>query len=215
VSERPSAREQVRVAHERIYRLPEGFPGFSADVNGHRDGDRWHGRLHLRTPQQLSLEGADGSAGPAWLRDEIASWVGHRWPGEFENGDGRNDLRFDGEPGTDGQRIALGDAMDSTYLIRDGDVVQVQRTAGPQRFTIDVLDWTPLGGRHVSRCFTVVYRSAASGAPQRVDAFSDEYAAVGSVWLPRRRRVIVHTAEGVSQRQLDLTAHSVIEASDG
>jgi hypothetical protein len=78
------------------------------------------------------------------------------------------------------------------YRVRDGQIMQVNRSAGPSRFTIDILHNTVLeNGKYLPSSFTVSYRDAKTGKLNKVESFSERYENVGGFWLPAERQEVI------------------------
>jgi hypothetical protein len=71
--------------------------------------------------------------------------------------------------------MTVGDPMQSTSRVKDGKMVQVNRTMGGQRFTIDVTEFEKSpDGRYFSSAFTVTYWDAATGKRVEKQTYSTQ-----------------------------------------
>lgn len=186
-------------AHERAYRFPAGFAGFSALLTS-------GATLEVKGKREFTL-----SEGDAWTREQIASILGHRWALDYETeGDGRfgQNEQDDGDP--TGTLVRLeGDPLDSSYRVTDRhEIAEVHRTAGDTRFTIVISSGFETGVGRLPQNFSVYYWNLG-GRLTKVDQYRDQYTEVDGVWLPSRRTVTTATDAGLSSRVLTLTDHQL------
>lgn len=178
--------------HTRYY-FVGSFDGFTSDVVLNDNGRIATGVINYDVGRgaDMRIKGEDDRTEP-WALQAVLNMIQHRRSPDFERGDGRHPTTFaedDGSPA--GRRVALNDAMRSSYRIRDGRVTEVDRTAGDEHFIISILEETPAGeGRYLPHYFTVTYFDAKTGAVKRNETFTDEYKKVDGVWLPVSRRIL-------------------------
>lgn len=190
----------LKDAHGRSYRFPEGFHGFTADVTITRAaGDEVttaSGTATVAGPRaiQVALAGDEALAG--WVKQELASMAGHRWPTSYEESDGRYELTLgeDSDHPLGPELTFQNDPFSSAYRVVDGAISQVTRSMGPMRFTITMLRHEPAAdGRALPSEFTVSYWNTKEGRLVRADGYRDRYTEVDGVSVPAERTVI--TAE--------------------
>ncbi|MGH2549513.1 MAG: DUF3386 family protein, partial [Thermomicrobiales bacterium] len=215
VANNSEAHDLLRAAHERGYRFPAGFGGFSATVTLSTDSATTEGTVAVRAPRDLILDLDVPEEDAGWVRQEIASIAGHRWPAPYEQSDGRWTLTL-GDDATNplGQSIKVhDDPFDSGYRVRDGKISQVLRKMGPMRFTITMLDHQPaIDGRLLPSLFTVTFWDTESDRLTRSDAYTDGYVVVDGVTVPSYRRVVTFQDSGQSVRELTISNHNLLEA---
>jgi Protein of unknown function (DUF3386) len=148
------------------------------------------------------------------LEGEVGSLLMHRRGGDFAKGDGKHPITFGPDDGNPiGRLVYLNDEMQSSYRVRDRQVVQVNRTMKGERFTINVLETTATPeGKFLPRQFTVTYFDT-TGAVKRAQAYTDTYTQVGGVWLPTSRRVITSEHGQTSVRMTELRQPKLKAAS--
>jgi hypothetical protein len=203
----PIAHEVLRAAHLQAYRFPEGFGGFSAELTYEDPATRTVGAVAVRAPRDVLLELDAGPEVQAWITRELGMMAGHRWPADYEAGDGRYRLGFEGETSDPRGRLVrfYDDPMGSSYRVREGRIVQVNRQMGETRFSINVLEHVQTtDGRLLPTYFIVAYWDAA-GRLTHADAYTDRFAVVQGVVLPESRRVLTCADDGVTVRELTLT----------
>lgn len=218
------ADELLAEAHAAAYRFPADFSGFVATVAVTGEGWVAQGSVTVGGPSAVDLALDAPEDERVWSAKELASLVAHRWHQPYDTGDGRHQK----EGGPDeahplGRLVRLvGGPHSSSYRVLDGHVSQVERHMGPMRFSVVVHERAPAPDRRaVPSTFTVSYWNTASGALARTDAYLDAYTEVGGVLLPRRRRVVTATDDGLTVRELRLSEHRILgpaparAASDG
>jgi hypothetical protein len=152
-----------------------------------------------------------------WIRQEIASIVGHRWPVDYTQGDGRYTLTLgpaDNHPL--GQLVQFhDDPFSSSYRIAGGQITQVNRQMGKVRFSIQTQVRTETrDGRTLPAHFTVTTWDREQGRLIRTTIYHDTYIAVEGTYLPARRRVIEADDNGLTVRELQLSAHQLLEPTE-
>jgi hypothetical protein len=189
----PAAWNLLKSTRETSKNFPANFAGVTTDILLNDNGKVAKGTLAYEADKsgELKIEGLDEDT-KGWLNDQAMSVIAHRRGGDFAKGDGRHPITFgedDNSPA--GRRVVLNDSMKSSYRVRNGQVVEVDRTMADSHFTITVLETTKTpDGKFLPRHFTVTYFDAKSGALKRSEAFTDEYKQVDGVWFPASRRVV-------------------------
>jgi hypothetical protein len=200
------AHELLERARAGAYTLPEGFGGFSADLELYLGGD-WHqGRVVACSPNDIELHVLEDLL--EWPRGELSSMLAHRWPRPFAQGEGQYAMRVAAE-GPLGVCIELDDPMRSALWVQDGRIRMVERNLPASSFRIHLHAYREAGAKHLPAHFTVSYRRA-DGSLEAVESFSDTYTEVGGVWLPERRQVVRHDGQGLSVRELRLSRHRLL-----
>ncbi|RIH86506.1 hypothetical protein Mterra_01423 [Calidithermus terrae] len=204
----------LETARAGAYTLPEGFGGFSADLELCLGGS-WHqGRVAARSPKDIELHLAVGGAEPSpedlleWPRRELASMLAHRSPRPFAQGEGQYPMRLTAE-GPLGTRVELEDPLRSALWVQEGKVRLVERNLPASSFRIHLHAYAQAGAKHLPAHFTVTHRRA-DGSLEAVESFADAYAEVEGVWLPERRQVVRHDERGLSVRELRLSRHRLL-----
>lgn len=212
----PAAHAALREAHAAGYKFPDGFAGFTATITFIHDGEAVSGRVTVKAPREIEFDIAADEAALGWLRHEVGSMAGHRWPSPYEASDGRWTLTLDDDADHPlGQTVKVhDDPFDSSYRLRDGHISQVNRQMGGTRFTITILEHqTAVDGRVLPSLFTVAYWDTAEGRLSRADAYSDRYAVVAGTSLPVGRRVVTSSDTGQTTRELILNGHELLDGA--
>ncbi|RIH84509.1 DUF3386 family protein [Calidithermus roseus] len=202
-----SAYELLELARAGAYTLPEGFGGFSADLELYLDGS-WHrGRVVARSPKDIELHVLEDLL--EWPRRELASMLAHRSPRPFAQGEGQYPMRVTAA-GPLGTRVELEDPLRSALWVQEGRVRVVERNFPASSFRIHLHTYAEAGAKHLPAHFTVIYRRE-DGSLEAVESFADAYAEVAGVWLPERRQVVRHDEQGLSVRELRLVRHRLLD----
>lgn len=186
----PDARALLKdaVAHRATWGAD--FPGFEAAAEFTIDGKSCTGHVRVSRDRKVEVNLPDEAARRE-AEEMLGSIVLHR--AASGDGGGSESLTFGAEDHhPQGRLIQVGDESHSTYRVRDHQILQVSRSAGPKvRFTIDVLSTERVrGDQFLPGVYTVTYRDAATGALQRTDTFIDRHQEVGSYFLPSERIVL-------------------------
>lgn len=188
----PEAVALLRSAYEKRYAWDSHFPGFEGKLLVQYLGTEYHGTARVTGKYDAAVSLEDAKAAD-WAKDELLSIILHRRYVPFDSSDGRYPLTLgpaDHHPS--GRLIRLNDGMNSTYRVRDGQIMQVNRSAGPQmRFTIDIVENIHTDdGRFLPRVFSVSYFKN-DGSLVSAETYRDGYRKVGGYYLPEYRRQIV------------------------
>ena len=213
VANQPQAHAALQAAHEGGYRFPADFAGFSAVVQVVLEGVARTGRITLRSPREIEIDLDADEETLAWLRHELGSMAGHRWPTPYAESDGRWTLTLD-----EGAEDPLGDLVrvhddpfNSSYRLRNGRIAQVNRQMGPTRFSITIHEHTQASdGRTLPAVFTVAFWDTAQGRLSHTDEYLDRYIEVGGVHLPAERRILRVDDEGITVRTMRLSGHTLL-----
>lgn len=207
-----TAHEILKAAHERAYRYPEGFAGFQAALRYTTDEKNLEGSVIIHSPTDISLAMEDEEETVKALQREIASLCGHRWYAPYSEGDGRYTLSLDENARHPlGQLIQFhGDPFKSSYRVKDGSVMQINRQMGPTRFTIQILEHTNVEGGHtLPRQFTVAFWNTEQKRLTRSVSYTDLYVAVDGYHLPSSRRMIISDDAGVHVQIIEFSDHKL------
>lgn len=200
----PQAHALLKAAHDRAWRFPESFKGFVADIEVTTGGsDAIRGRVDIRGSREMALTLDAPDEITEWVKQQIASMVGHRWARAYEDGDGKYDmvLEEDGDPRGPLVR-QLNDPFTSSYRVLKDAITVVNRQMGTTSFTISMqTHGTATDGRTLPESFTVSYRNTETGVLERTEIFQDTYTVVDGVDVPLERRVSLSDGTGVTARQ--------------
>ncbi len=163
----------------------EHFPGFSASVTVRIDDTVEKGTVgvdeHGTVTSQLKNDKLRD-----WIDEQLGSLVDHRMPSVPE--DEQPTLADDDVNHPLGRLIRLGDAKyDSSYRIRDDMVTEVNRRAGPDKFSISVFETDrSKEGKYLPRTFSATYWDAKSGEIKSSSSYLNTWKRVGAFDLPDR-----------------------------
>lgn len=212
VANQPQAHAALQAAHEGGYRFPADFAGFTAEVEITGGEPARTGRVTLRSPREIEIDVEADEETLGWLRHELGSMAGHRWPTPYAGSDGRWTLTLEDDGAALGDLIRVhDDPFNSSYRLRDGRITQVNRQMGPTRFSINIHEHTTLpDGRTLPAIFTVAFWDAAQARLTRTDEYRDRYREVDGVQLPAERRVLRAADDGISVRTMTLRNQTLL-----
>lgn len=199
-----AADELLREAHERGYRFPAGFDGFSARIGWETPAGTGSGTTEVRPGSEAPVETSEIDD---WADRQLRSLVAHRSPRPYEEGDGAIPKRVTDNGHALGSRIELDDEMRSSYLVGNGQIAAVTRTAHGSQFTIVVQSRAPArDGTSVPTTFCVTYWDG-EGSLSASEAYTDTYTELDGVLVPASRTVVRADGDGLSVRRLTLSDH--------
>lgn len=198
-------------AHARGYRFPKTFPGFSAEVTWEGPDGAGAGTVVARLQEGVDLDVRDV---PEWAEGQLRSIVSHRSARTYADGDGATPKRV-AATSTLGQSIELDDEMNSSYLVGNGQISAVTRSAHGARFTIVVQGRTEAGdGTAVPTTFCVAFWDAEERLAA-AEAYTDTYTDVSGVLLPESRSIVRADSDGLTARRLVLSDHAPLTVEVG
>ena len=195
----------LREAHERGYRFPLSFDGFTARIGWETPKGSGEGAVAVSLAADTPVETSEIDD---WTERQLRSLVAHRSPRPYEEGDGAIAKRVTDDAHALGSRIELDDEMRSSYLVDNGQIAAVTRSAHGTQFTIVVQGRTPAGdGTSVPTTFCVAYWDD-NGTLSASEAYTDTYTELDGVLVPSSRTVVRADGEGLSVRRLTLSDHA-------
>ena len=197
----------LREAHERGYRFPVTFHGFTARIDWETPAGSGDGTVEVRLGEETPVETSELDE---WANGQLRSLIAHRSPRPYEEGDGAIEKRVTDDDHALGSRIELDDAMESSYVISNGQIAAVTRNAHGSRFTIIVQGREPAGdGTSVPTTFCVAFWDG-DGALKASEAYTDTYTELDGVLVPASRTVVRADGDGLSVRRLVLSEHAAV-----
>jgi len=203
---RPTAADLLRSARE-ARAVWSDFPGFSADLAVRYNEQTVKGKVAITSEGDVVFKMPE-FAGADWLKTYLESVVQHRMPGDPE---GENVRYVDGGGESAlGKKIALGDGQqDSMYRIGDNAVREVNRKAGPGRFTISVLDVERNDeGKYLPRFYTMSFWNA-QGKVTSTSVTQDSWVRVGRFDLPLRTLQVTTADDRRDVKLLEFSNHAL------
>jgi hypothetical protein len=181
---------------------PKSFPGFTAKIHVEQDSKTADGTVTVAADGKVDVTLEDSDLNKM-VTSTLRSLVLHRMAGDSGH---ENPSLGPTDNSPQGRAILLNDDANSLYRIRDNQIMQVNRTMGPIRFTIDILrNRLVEGGKYLPAFFTVTYRDAKTGALHRTETFEESYTRVGGMYLPSGRRAVSATPTATSITTIALT----------
>lgn len=213
IKDDPAARALLEGAFEKTERWPKGFAGFTTDILINTNGSECKGRVEI-TPGKEAQIHIDDEALLPWAKNQIGMMAVHRGYRSFEESDGKYALTL-GEGTAShplGQLVHInGDGMNSHYRIRDGRIMQINRTMGQLRFTINIQDsMVTENGKHLTTHYVVYYFSAQDSSIIKVEGFRDRHVTMNGTYLPKQRQVLTSDKGEVVVRQTEFSNHRLL-----
>ncbi len=173
----PRAAALLQESARTRYTWSPAMTGVSGKFTWEQDGQSGSGQLHAIFHKRggVKVEADGGAALPADVKDHVASMIMHRVPlapGAAERPPAPAVIVVE-----DDERgpliMTLGDPLQSTERVKDGKLVQVNRTMGGKRFTIDVKEFKNAEGNRVyPAAFSVTWWDAATGKKVEKQVYS-------------------------------------------
>jgi hypothetical protein len=178
------------------------FPGFHARLTVDKDNRSAEGTVAVSASGKVEITLVDESLRTV-AQKLLGSMISHRFAGKAQYSPtyGPDDKH------PQGRSVLLNDSGQSMYRIRDGQILQVNRSMGPSKFTIDILENRMVeSGHHLPVAYTVTYRNPGTGALERVDSYNERFVRVQKFYLPSKLRVVSAGAAGTEITEIALTS---------
>lgn len=199
--------EALRQAHAARATWGPDFRGFTAHARLEIDGHETEGRITVGPDFKTDYGALDPEAVKI-LREDWESHTMHRRPGPLR--DSGVEWRDD-KPHPMGRAMSLNDPLQSFYRVRDNQILQVNRSMGKTRFTINVLEnWKSPAG-YLPRVFTVGYYDRDTGRLQASSTTRAGWLMKDETFLPESLEVVSNGPDGQSILRLVLTDHRLMK----
>lgn len=185
------------------------FSGFRCAVTVRVDDQEQQGKLTVTSSGGVELDGIDEMA-DGFVQQQLESLVMHRMPvSAFEDEEASYEPQTD--PHVLGRLVRLADPrMGSTYRIRDDVIAEVNRNAGPLRFTISVLDVARNEeGHYMPHVYTVSFWQREGGALDSNHTYYHEWTRVGPYDLPSRMTIVSSGKDFRRVVRVDFSEHEL------
>jgi uncharacterized GH25 family protein len=197
----PTAAEALRRARQGRA-VWDDFPGFTAVLHVTSGQERLTGKATIDASGTVELD-MPPSPLADWVEEQLNSLVQHRMPtGEIS--EGKVEYADDDRAHPLGRLVNLGDAsFRSAYRLKDDVIMEVNRSAGPQRFTISVLEIVRNAqGKYLPRAFTMNFFDAKTGALKTSLGYWNEWQQVGRFEVPKTILEVSAQPGGTATRQI-------------
>lgn len=192
-----AAGELLQQARANREVFPAGFPGFHSRMKVTLDGQVLDGTCTFSMLGRLELTLGDAEVPPR-VRATVRSMLMHRMPSS--RGAAEEGVAF-GKPDGNflGREILLPDRYESSYRIRDREIIQVDRRLADPRLVLTVLETrTTHTGRYLPRNVFAVRLDPGSGSVLEAWSYISEFQRLGDAYVPMSRQVVGTGGEGTS-----------------
>jgi hypothetical protein len=205
----PTAAELLQKARD-ARAVWENFPGFKAEVEARIDGKVEHGTISVDNEGTTAVSFNDDKI-KSWAEQQAGSLVQHRLPSGF--GEEKPEYADEDTNHPLGRLVKIGDAgFGSVYRIRDNQVTEVNRTAGPMKFTISVLESEKNSdGKYLPRVFSITNWDGKSGDIKSSSAVINTWTQVGKFDLPAHILEVTTTPGDRQVRELTFSNYKLRE----
>lgn len=208
----PSAAESL-TANELLERARDAratwddFPGFTARMKLENGDQAASGEIAVSADGGVKLQGFEG-ADLKSVQARLDSLIQHR----FAGGAPGEDVEYVDEPVEHplGRllRFKGDEKLHSAYRVKDDVITEVNREAGPMRFSISVLEiHRNPEGKYLPQAFNVSFWDASSGELKSTETHLNLWKRVGRFDLPARVLIVSGDKNGKRALQCVLSDH--------
>ena len=213
-SQEADAHALLQAARDHREVLGANFPGFRGRLRIRLDEDQYSGSLLFRPPNTVEVK-LENKEVLRSVEQTLRSMIFHRVPPPKRNaGQPKHELTL-APPGSHrlGRKVFLGGPYQSSYRIRDNQILEVDRQMGDGHLVITVLEnrVTP-DGRHLPRHFLVTLFDGETGALKSASAVTDEYIEVKGNFVPQRRQTTRAKKGGTENLDILIEKIELLEA---
>lgn len=187
-SDAVSAAGLLQQARKNREVFTKDFHGFRSKLTVRLDGKAHHGTCLFRVPGTLEIA-LNGGKAPSVVEAAVRNMLMHRVPSSTTV---TTEARY-GEPDAHslGRKVLLDDKYQSSYRIKDRQILQVDRTMPEFRRVLTVLETrTTASGRYLPRHVFAVVVDNDSGSIREAWTYITRFQEVGRNYLPHSRHVI-------------------------
>lgn len=206
----PSALEALTRARDGRS-MWKDFPGFTTTLTVTDGGQQITGKATIDANGTVELD-MPKSPVADWVEEQLNSLVQHRMP-EGEVAQGQVTYADDDTSHPLGRKIDLGDpSLQSAYRLKDDVIMEVNRSMGPMRFTISVLEIVRNPeNKYLPRSFTMNFFDAKSGELRTGLAYWNDWQRVGTFDLPKTITEVAAKKGGATTRQIAFSNLKLLE----
>ncbi|MCJ8281175.1 MAG: DUF3386 domain-containing protein [Rivularia sp. ALOHA_DT_140] len=187
-----TAKELFRTAFESRYTWDEDFPGYTADVQLIQEQETYTGKISIYPDFNVEVGGVADKQIQEGIYIQLLDVVTHRKPTPFEESHGNHEFIIQDSTGDDKEFVSIsvkGDALDSSYKIRESEICQVTRIKGSTAFTIETYESLDTGEGYIAGRYDAVFRNVKTNEAQSILKFKDTYDKVGKYYLMTKQVV--------------------------
>ena len=214
-SDAVSAGDLLQQSRKNREVFTKDFHGFRSKLTVRLDGTAHHGTCLFRVPGTLEIA-LNGGKVPRVVESAVRSMLMHRVPSSTTV---TAEARY-GEPDAHslGRKVLLDDKYQSSYRIKDREILQVERRMPKFRRVLTVLETKKAAsGRYLPRHVFAVVFDNDSGAIRDAWTYITRFQKVGNNYLPHSRHVVRSSGKG-GTTTFQIEWHDIElleEASDG
>lgn len=186
-----SAQELFRAAYENRYTWDKNFPGYTAEVTYHRNGDVFTGQIKVGADLKPEVVGIANEEAQKEIHGQLFETAIHRVRRSFADTHSKNSFSY-GKTLEDGSVEVLmgGKAEGDRYELRNNEVSMVHRHIHGVVVTIHTFSSHDTGEGYLSHRYDSIYHDPTTGeAKGGLSQFEDSYEKVGSYYLLSRRQI--------------------------
>lgn len=172
--------------------FPEKLLGLHVEFTASVGKKEIKGTLTMDDASGVTIGGGDESPEFKWVSGQMRSMFLHRRSGRFEDGDGSHPLKLGDDENSFGRLILVGDSFNSKYRVKDGQILEVDRTMGKERILVNVLQTMRTRENRVLSTRMSVMRFDATNKILGSEIITDSFADQDGVWLPKSRSVLMY-----------------------
>ena len=207
-----AAHELLTEAYGRRHVYGDAFPGFTAELRCQFGAGETSGHVRVTDEGKVEAE-LEAPEARQWVEEQLSIILSHRLGSKAPEEASLRLLDDDKHPL--GRRIAVRDGFGTSYRVGDGHVREVERSTGPIRFVVTILDYVEvIDGKELPRFFTATYFDADSDRLLRSFVFHDAYEKVGAYALPKERVAVAASDGGTYTARFSLSKHKLLEKSE-
>ena len=201
-------------ARHLIYHWPSDFRGFACRFRAVRDRETWEGELLAGDSAhfQLLWQREPDREMRVWMGYQVGELLAHREaPDRARMASRSGVLLGDDDPIFGRQILFPDDPMESYYRIKEGKIRQIGRSYPSTRFIINIDSHHQLLGRYAAEAYSAFYWRKDDASFSKSETYFDDYRELDGVYLPTLRRYSMASSQGLSNREIALSQHRLLE----
>ena len=191
-----TARTLLKTAYDRRYTWDKAFPGYQAEVAVRYQDTSVQGSVLLDANLQVATQNVIDQEIRQVIMAQVQMAATQLHAATFDEMHGQSQFALIGNEGNTAEIEETKDENSDRYIVKDQEMIQVNRNIGEFTIEIKTLDSLKTTGGYLQTHFQAIFRDAKTAELIEQDDIRDSYEQVGNYYLLAKREIRRGNAEG-------------------
>jgi len=199
----PSASEVFRTAYENRYVWDSDFPGYTATVEINQDGETYQGQIEIDSDLNISVMDIEDEDAYESVYSGLQMLIIHRRSVPFDRLHQEHTFSFG--PVQDNGAVEIDQAGGDTpsfYLVKNGQITQVNRLMPTVGVTVDLLDSQETSMGYLGTRYHAYFKTPETGEVIAEVDFEDSYEQASNYYIPHRQ--VIRSIDNGQSSQIEI-----------